>query len=178
VTETPNFKYFDDPHSNAEFTDHVCQVCGSKEHCLEGEYFDRGDEVVSVCLSCLQQGKVTVNIPDFIKRKIESVQDSKETIKSIDALSKTPPVPWIQYNDWAVCCGEFGRYIGEWSADKLMQQSQDGDGMMYLMSILDEFSAEKVQNPELFWQTVGRNTSIFMFECLSCNKRIAVAQSY
>jgi uncharacterized protein CbrC (UPF0167 family) len=178
MAEAPFYKYFENPLQNAAFTDQKCQICGSHEYCLEGVYFDRGDEVESVCLSCLQAGKVTVNVPDHVKQKISSVHDEKSANESIETLRRTPPVPWIQYNDWVVCCGDFGRYIGEWNRDKFNQESPDGDGMKYLMSLLDEFSLSRVQNPELLWNSIGATTAVFVFECLSCGKRTAVVQSY
>jgi uncharacterized protein CbrC (UPF0167 family) len=178
LPKIPAFKYFHNPLHNAAFTDKECQFCGSHEYCLEGVYFDRGDEVESVCLSCLQAGDVTVNLPDYVIQKIASVQDENSANESTETLRRTPPVPWIQYNDWVVCCGDFGRYIGEWDRDKLIQESPDGDGMKYLISLLDEFSLIRVQNSERLWKSIGVDTAVFVFECLTCGKRKAVVQSY
>ncbi|WP_280521317.1 CbrC family protein [Paenibacillus mangrovi] len=66
------FKYFVNPEANAEFTEEVCQFCGATKNCLEGEYFDRGDEVTSVCFDCLIDGKIVVNIPEYLQKKLYS----------------------------------------------------------------------------------------------------------
>lgn len=185
----PEFKYFCNPIKNAEITDVKCQSCGADENCLEGEYFDCGDNVVSVCLDCLSKGKVTVNIPNFIKKRlmghlketgyVQNENQAEERAESlIDELSKNPPVPWIQYNDWPVCCGEFGRYLGEWGKEEIIKHAPDGNGKQYIISILDDFSRSKIDNVDYFWDDIDRNTVVYVFECIHCSKYIAICQSY
>jgi uncharacterized protein CbrC (UPF0167 family) len=172
---TYNFKYFDDPLKNAEFIDEEeCQSCGASNHCLEGEYFDLDEEVISVCLDCLQQGIIKVNIPNYIKERV--VDLGKE--EKVAELEKTPPVPWIQYNDWPVCCNDFTKYIGEWDRSVFEKHSNDGDGLNYLLNILEQSSKEKIKNVKVFWEDIGHYTAIFVFECLHCSKKIAIPQSY
>ncbi|RFA31858.1 hypothetical protein CAI16_19655 [Virgibacillus dokdonensis] len=168
------FKYFENPLENAEFTGEACQSCGKNEKCLEGEYFDLDDEVDSVCLNCLRLGKVKVNIPNYIKDRITG-QGKEEKVAE---LEKTPPVPWIQYNDWPVCCGDYTKYIGEWEREDFEKNSKDGDGLNYLLSILDQSTKDKIENENIFWEDIGHYTAIFVFECLNCSDRIAVPQSY
>lgn len=169
------FKYFDDPLKNAEFIDEEeCQSCGASSHCLEGEYFDLDEEVISVCLDCLQQGVIKVNIPKYIKDRIADI--GKE--EKVAELEKTPPVPWIQYNDWPVCCNDFTKYLGEWDRSDFEKHSNDGDGLNYLLNILDQSSKEKIESVQVFWEDIGHHTAIFVFECLRCSKKIAIPQSY
>ncbi|MCK4261153.1 MAG: CbrC family protein [Halanaerobiales bacterium] len=183
------YKYFDNVLKNAEFTEEKCQVCSTEKKCLEGEYFDQGSEVTSVCLECLNKGMITVDIPQFIKDRIylhiegNLVSKSKEEIEKlstqlIETLSKTPPVPWIQYNDWPVCCCNFAKYLGEWNREDINNNSTDGDGKKYLMSILDDFTKSKVDDIDILWDDIGQYTAVFVFECIECSKRIAVCQSY
>lgn len=140
------YKYLGNVLKNAEYTEEKCQICSSENNCLEGEYFDLGSDVTSVCLECLNKGIVTVDIPEFISDRIYSHLEDKLVLKSkeviekmtnqlIETLGKTPPVPWIQYNDWPVCCCDFTKYLGEWSRADINNNSIDGDGKKYLMSI-------------------------------------------
>lgn len=57
-----NYKYFRDVLKNGYFTETPCQFCGSSEHCLEGSFFDRDDNLVSICLNCFDKRKVSVDI--------------------------------------------------------------------------------------------------------------------
>ena len=34
--------------------------------------------------------------------------------EEIEILKYTPPIPWVQFNDWKVCCDDYMQYIGEW----------------------------------------------------------------
>lgn len=172
---TYKFKYFEDPFKDAEFIDEEeCQSCGSRKHCLEGEYFDFEEEVISVCLDCLMEGKLRVNIPDYIKDRVTG----KEKEEKVSELEKTPPIPWIQYNDWPVCCNDFAKYLGEWNREDFNNQSEDGNGLSYLLSILDQSMKGVIVDSQIFWEDIGNYTAIFVFECLCCSKRIAIPQSY
>jgi uncharacterized protein CbrC (UPF0167 family) len=184
-----NFKYFSNPLKNAEFTDEKCQSCGSDEYCLEGVYFDKGDEVTSVCLDCLKKGIVTVDIPEFIQERIKShlhetfpSKDEKEIEllyhSLLRELERTPPVPWIQYNDWPVCCGDFMQYIGEWKREDFNNAAEDRNGKNFIISILDDFTKSKIDDVDVFWNDIGEYTAVFVFKCLQCDKLTAIAQSY
>ena len=183
------FKYFMNPEANAEFTEENCQFCGTKEKCLEGEYFDREDEVTSVCLDCLVKGETTVQIPQYLKDRLythlkntfkeKSSEELKELFEStISELEKNPPVPWIQYNDWPVCDGDFMRYVGEWKQEDFNNVSQNGNGKDYILSILDDFTKSRIDDIDVFWNDIGNYTAVFVFMCIHCNKIIGVAQSY
>lgn len=183
------FKYYNNPGKDAIFTEKKCQFCGTDEHCLEGEYFERGDDVVSACLHCLSEGKITVYIPDYIiERVIKNLNEldkenkthiNKERGKNLaKELSKNPPVPWIQYNDWPVCCNDFGRYLGEWDKEEIVRNASDENVKQYFMSIIDDFSRSKIDNYDYLWDDIGKNTIIFVFECIHCSKIIAICQSY
>ena len=66
------YRYFDNVFKNAKFTNEKCQVCSTSKNCLEGEYFDQGSAVTSVCLDCLDKGLINVNIPQYLKERIYS----------------------------------------------------------------------------------------------------------
>lgn len=177
------YRYFDNVFKNAEFTNEKCQVCSTGKNCLEGEYFDRS-AVTSVCLDCLDKGLINVNIPQYLKERIYShiqgnfVNRNEQIEGLIKSLSKTPPVAWIQYNDWPVCCCDFTKYLGEWNRDDFDNNSPDENGKYYLMSMLDGFAKGKVKDIDILWDDIGQYTAVFVFECLECSKRIAICQSY
>jgi Uncharacterised protein family (UPF0167) len=183
------FKYFQDPLKNIEFTDEPCQYCGSEVNCIEGVYLDTQDEVSSVCLKCFTEGKVIIEISDYIIEKLynhllttypkRSKTDISEICNSlISELAKTPPVPWIQYNDWPVLNGDFMRYIGEWSQVELSENSPDGDGKKFLLEIIDDFTRDKIDDFDVFWNDIGEYTAIFVFVCIVSGKKVAIAQNY
>jgi uncharacterized protein CbrC (UPF0167 family) len=183
------FKYFPDYLQWARFADQPCD-CPQQEPCLDGLCF--GDIAVpdSVCLSDLVLGTIRVEVGDHLKRDLtESIRSSfpewsdtqiaEHAIQVIDLLSRTPPVPWVQENNWPVCHGDFCRYIGEWSQEQITEASSDGSGLAYLMSILYEVDRMPIGDPEGLWASIATGwTTVFMFECLTCNGRIAVEQNF
>ncbi len=183
-----NFKYFNNPAKYSVHSKKPCQFCGENEGNLEGVYFEKGDNIQSICLKCLKEGKETVYIPSYIQERLEQNLNEnntlsehdirKKVISYIDELSKTPPVPWIQFNDWPVCCADFAEYIGEWDREEIIKNSKDKGGKKFLLEILDEFSKNKIDDFNFFWNDIGINTAIFVFKCISCNKFLAIAQSY
>lgn len=66
-------------------------------------------------LSVWQQSKTSVYIPDEIQSKIV-----RDRIKKVGELSITPPVAWVQSNEWPVCCDDYMKYIGEWEKTVLL----------------------------------------------------------
>lgn len=183
---SPKFKYFDNVLENAEFTDIPCEICGSQKNCLEGLYFEC-DDINSACIDCLSKGKIKVNITEFIKERI--IAHLKENNKNedeierkvkmlVDELERTPPVPWIQYNDWPICCNDFTKYLGEWGKEDIIRNSHDKNEKEHLISILDDFSKSRIDNLDCFWDEIGDDVAIFVFKCIYCSKLIAVWQSY
>lgn len=185
-----HFRYFDASEKNAEFTDTPCESCGSDENCLEGVYFDELDfDRESVCLECLVQGKITVHLSDYLidklKRHIKLMNptlQNKEVLKAVnqqvEELKKTPPIPWIQSNDWVICCGEFAKYIGEWSQKDLNEASKNNDGLAYFLEILEQDYKDRVDDSDLLWDDLGNQSAAYVFECLNCSQRIANWQNY
>ena len=75
-----NYKYFSDVLKNGYFTETPCQFCGSSEHCLEGSFFDRDDNLVSICLNCFDKRKVSVDIPSYIADRVVKKQNENHLI--------------------------------------------------------------------------------------------------
>ena len=83
-----NYKYFENAKKNGYFTEAPCQFCGSDEFCLDGVFFQRSDELNSICLSCFDKRHISVDIPDYVANRIKDKRKEKVT-----ELSFCPPVP-------------------------------------------------------------------------------------
>ena len=181
------YKYFEDPLKYANFIDRPCEKCGSDKNCLDTIYFDySSDDIESVCMDCLDQGKALVKIPSYIYQRISDEvrrylgSDSEEKIKEqinliINELERTPPVQWIQNNDWQMCCGDAMKYLGEWTREDLDTMSESKDGKKYLDSILVKDGNVDVVE---IWDDIGDYVAIFVFKCNHCNRLVATWQCF
>ena len=172
--------------NNAIFTDEKCEICGGEEFCLDGVYFEYNQDISSVCLKCLRAGKMVVDIPQYLIDRITSevskIYEKDEVEKRIgiivDELRRTPPVPWIQNNNWQICCGDFMEYIGEWDKEEIIINSQKENSRDYLMSIMEESFRNRIDDVNYFWEEIGYDVAVFIFKCINCSKYTAVWQSY
>ena len=166
------YDYFKNVEKNAAFTEKKCQFCGEDKNCLEGIYFEQPD-LKSVCLSCFDKRVVGVDIPDYLKKKVHNNSEIK-----IDKLTYTPPVPWVQFNDWQVCCDDYMQYWGEWTQEDFVRESNDGNGIEFFQSLLSEDFKNQVDDINVLWDDLGNDTVAFVFYCPTCNNKRVVCQSY
>ncbi|MCR5738165.1 MAG: CbrC family protein [Eubacterium sp.] len=166
------YKYFENVKRNAYFCEIPCQFCGGKSDCLDGVFFEK-DEVESICLSCFEQKKARVYIPDYIQNKIKN----KRTDKT-EELFLTPPVPWIQYNEWPVCCDDYMKYLGEWDKEAFEKYFSDNDNIESMKNILSNDMMERIENFEVLLDDLGNGTAAFVFKCNHCDKVNVVFQDY
>lgn len=166
------YKYFTNVKKNAIFTEKECQFCRSIKYCLEGIYFEQGN-IDSVCLKCLDEKKACVDIPSYVQKRIKNNVDQK-----VEELSYTPPVPWIQYNDWPVCCDDFMKYVGEWQQSDFINFFEGKNILELFKNVLDNDTLSKVEDINVLWEDLGYNTAAYVFSCLTCRKIIVVCQSY
>lgn len=167
-----SFKYFFNVEENAVFSNKPCQFCFSGKDCLDGVYFDDPD-VETICLKCLKQKKASVPIPQYVRRQIKQDEPLKTTV-----LMQTPPVPWVQYNDWPACCDDYMQYVGEWTKDTFLKEANDGDGIRLLRTLLRSDQLAQTEDFDALWDSIGDDTIVFVFRCLICGKLTAVCQSY
>lgn len=168
-----NYKYFENVKKNGYFTDVPCQFCGSKEYCLDGVFFEREDDFESICIDCFDKRKINVNILEYIKNRVMENREQK-----VDELQYCPPVPWIQNNDWPVCCDDYMVFIGEWEQDDFRKYSSDGDGKLLLKEMLLDELKDKVESYDVLWEDIGYETAAFVFKCPKCGKKVVVCQDY
>lgn len=165
------YEYFKNVEKDAIFTEEKCQFCGSKNNCLEGVYFERPN-LKSVCLSCFQKKVIAVDIPQYLRIRVH------DNMEKINKLGYTPPVPWVQYNDWQVCCDDFMQYQGEWTQEDFIRESNDGNGIEYFKSLLDEDFIKQINDIDILFNDLGDDTVAFVFSCRVCDKKKVVCQSY
>ncbi len=168
-----NYRYFENAEENAYFTDTPCSFCKSEQFCLDGVFFKNFDGIESICLDCFDEKKISVKIPDYIKAKISSDIDNKA-----DILQFNPPVPWIQDNDWPVCCDDFMIYIGEWEQDDFNKHSDHNNGIELLKKLIDPEISSRVDSFEVLWDQLGDWAAAFTFRCPHCGKKIVIIQDY
>lgn len=180
------FRYFRDPYTHAVFTDEPCEICGSSIHCLEGTYFHQND-IESLCLACLRSGKANIlteleepeikqNIIDMLREAGKSI-DLIETI--IDEFKKTPPVPWVQSDEWVWCCGDFATYVGEWKENEFKHHFSKDTYKQELLQLFDEYHRERIEIVDAFLDAVENDwVVVFVFQCETCKNHHAVWQAY
>ena len=166
------YKYFNNVKRDAAFSENPCQFCGSTQDCLEGVFFGRLD-IESVCLECFAEKRAYVEIPAYVQRRVK-VNSSRK----INDLMFTPPIPWVQHNDWPVCCDDFMQYIGEWEQEEFDGFSNDKKGIVLLEELLAEVTRSRVDDITVLWDDLGYDTVAYVFKCPQCGKMLVVCQSY
>lgn len=164
------YKYFLNVKEQAAFTEKKCQFCGNDDDCLEGIYFDQ-DNIDSVCLKCFAEKKACVAVPDYIQKRIKYNSHNK-----IEELKYTPPIPWVQFNDWQVCCDDYMKYMGEWEQEEFIKES--ANEIEFFKGLLDDDTLKKVDDINVLWEDLGYDTVAYVFKCSICGKRTVVCQSY
>ncbi len=166
------YKYFDNVKKNAVFTNQHCQFCGACNDCLEGVYFEKNG-IESVCLECLSKLKASVFIPNEIQLKVKNDRDKK-----VSELSFTPPVAWIQNNEWPVCCDDFMEFIGEWDKEEIIRQSENENYVIYFEKMLEKETLNRIEDLETLIDDLGYDSVAYVFRCVCCKKLLAVCQDY
>lgn len=166
------YKYFENVENNAAFIDIPCQFCGSVGDCLDAVYFENGN-LDSICIECFEKGKAHVIIPKYVAEQVKV-----NVHKKVWELSCTPPVPWIQYNEWPACCDDFMTFIGEWDRNKFNENSGDGNGKRYLQILMIKNGLDRISNIEGLWNDIGHNSAAYVFKCQQCGKISVVCQDF
>lgn len=181
------FEYFPEYHKWARFEED-CE-CEDGSPCLDGVFFGDPDIEEPVCLSDLVSGKVRVDIPDYVvdelrdsitetRPDLTNTQITEKVQAATDTLARTPPVPWIQNNEWPSHCGDFCRYLGEWNQERLNNVAEEGNGRAFLWSILIPAHRARRNLDELWEEIENEWAAIYVFECRTCGKLVALEQSY
>ena len=171
------FKYFKDFKRNAIFVDTPCDK-GHESPFLDGEYFDGNYEDQGICVECLIKGRKVVHIQKLLRDNLyKCVADNADRV--IWELERTPPVPWIQYNNWPLCCSDAMQYRGEYSTSNTFDDDELYGMPDVLWNIIDEIGKLQANNYKSLIQSLNEGMSAcFIFKCLKCGRFEAVCQSY
>jgi hypothetical protein len=133
-----------------------------------------------ICADCLAQGRGQVNVPDWVKRDLAhavasvhpawSLRERESLVAGrLEALAHTPPVPWLQNNEWPVCGDDFAVYKGELTRDKLLAEHRSVEhAKEALHDVIEEVRPEWTLDEEALgtaWEQLGNFVAIFEFQC-------------
>ena len=102
----------------------------------------------------------------------------RDRIKKVGELSITPPVAWVQSNEWPVCCDDYMKYIGEWEKTDFINQSSHEEYIDYFKELLDKKMIERIDDIETLIEDLGYDSVAYAFRCICCNKVTIVCQNY
>lgn len=176
------FRYFPNFPEEARFSMEPCYFCGQVP-ALDGiwlEFAEDFDDPPSVCVSDLMVGKAQVAVPGWASAALAhavSVQHSDWSPEQQDAyiqartdeLAHTPPVPWIQENEWPICRDDYSVYIGQLTQEKLVQRygSTDDAKTSLLKRVQQLRPAWNLASSERdeWWDSLGGFLHIYVFRC-------------
>src|SRR5258708_18957204 len=132
---TTTFKYFPDFAKEAAFDAKGCAFC-SRVPALDGAWFqfdDDYDDPPPVCIDDLLADKARVDIPRRLQQRLaravharhadwEEQRVAAYVATHTAALAHTPPVPWIQENEWPICAEDYAIYVGQLTRNKLTER--------------------------------------------------------
>lgn len=177
----PTFRYFPGYPEGAPFAEGPCYFCGSHP-AIDGMWlgFDKDfDDPPPVCIQDLIADKARVDIADWIwqllARNVE-IQHPDWTAQTRQAyveartyeLAHTPPVPWIQNNEWPVCADDYASFTGELTREKLEAHTGGAEGgKALLLAIMRQERPDWPIDVQLnnYWEYLGDFMRIYQFRC-------------
>jgi uncharacterized protein CbrC (UPF0167 family) len=188
------FEYFPNFPEGARLGAEACEYCGHSPaipavrlNPAPGE-----DNRKAVCADCLRAGRASAKIPTWVERELAhavgaahpawSGQQRADFVASrVDKLAHTPPVPWLQNNEWPVCNNDFATYIGELTRDQLLQEHTGVEqAKAALRAIIEEVRPEWELDEEALdtaWDQLGNFVAVFAFHCPDNPKALYVLQT-
>lgn len=176
------FEYFPNFPEGAQLRPEACGYCGrSPAIPAERLMFNPGNAGPKVvCADCLQEGKARVRIPQWIERELwqaigqvhpdwNPTQRAELVAIRLSKLAHTPPIPWLQSNEWPICGDDFARYGGELTREHLLHEHDNAAlAKEALRAIIEEVRPEwelTTEDMETAWEQLGNFVAIFLFRC-------------
>ncbi len=188
------FEYFPTFPEGAQLRAEACEYCG-RTPAIPAVRLKRapGEEnAQAACADCLRAGRASARIPQWVQRELAQAVDVAHpdwsqnqradlVASRIDKLAHTPPVPWLQNNEWPICGDDFARYIGELTRERLLQEHGGLErAKVALCAIIEEVRPEWVLSVEdiaTAWEQLGNFVAIFLFHCPDNPKTLYVLQT-
>lgn len=176
------FRYF------PSFPDGACLAAGSCYFCgrtpaLDGVWLDFDedfDDPPPVCVEDLVADRARVAVPAWVQEALargvrerhpewDAERRSRYTAERTDELAHTPPVPWIQENEWPVCADDYATYLGQLTREGLEQRyGGSAGGKVALRQIMQEERPNwKLDDAALedWWPRLGGFLHVYAFDC-------------
>jgi uncharacterized protein CbrC (UPF0167 family) len=131
-------------------------------------------------------GKTHADVPSWIARDLLASVEAQHPDWSIEKsssyvaariaeLSRTPPIAWIQDNEWPVCGDDFAAYVGELTREGLERQYGGIEpGKAALRRIIEQERPAWTKDEETLdwqWSELGNFLAVFVFRCLNDTQR-------
>jgi uncharacterized protein CbrC (UPF0167 family) len=187
-----SFRYFPSFPSGAPLESVACSVCGNTPSISRARLAPTNGEKRPVCADCLAKGAARTDVPIWVEQELKlsvarshpgwSEQKQGHHISArIRDLSHTPPVPWLQNNEWPTCGDDFAIYIGEITRERL-EREHGGEigGRETLRTILQQALPDWEQDEaavEAEWRDLGNYLAIFEFLCQDEGRTIYIVQT-
>jgi hypothetical protein len=180
---TTTFKYFPDFATEVTFDTRGCAFCG-RVPALDGVWLDFGDyydDPPPVCIDDLLADKAHVDIPRRLQQQLALAVRTRHTdwdeervaayvATRTAELAHTPPVPWIQENEWPICAEDYATYVGQLTRNTLIERYGSAHaakaGLQTLMRTLrPNWDVDKAQHLQAWWDALGDFLRLYSFRC-------------
>lgn len=183
------FRYFPAFPSGAALKETACTWCGGTPSIPPVYLAPVGKATTPLCADCLAQGRGGVAIPSWVKRDLAHAvatahpswspgEQESFVAARLEALAHTPPVAWLQNNEWPVCGDDFAVFLGELTRERLEQRwGGEAAGKRALRNILLQTIPEWSQDEadvDAEWMALANVLAIFEFQCDAGETRYVV----
>lgn len=181
------FRYFPDYPVGAPLEAPACALCGASP-AIPGQWLAKDDDGTrrDACAECVAIGNTHADVPSWIERDLLASVEAQHPDWSIEKrssyvaariaeLSRTPPIAWIQDNEWPVCGDDFAAYVGELTREGLERQYGGiVPGKAALRRIIEQERPAWTKDEETLdwqWSELGNFLAVFVFRCLNDTQR-------
>ncbi len=180
---TTTFKYFPDFAKEAAFDAKGCAFC-SRVPALDGawlQFDDDYDDPPPVCIDDLLADKARVDIPRRLQQRLalavharhadwEEQRVATYVATHTAELAHTPPVPWIQENEWPICAEDYAIYVGQLTRNKLTERygssrAAKASLRTIMRTLRPKWEVDKAKHLEAWWDALGDFLCIYSFRC-------------
>lgn len=189
-----SFDYFPTFPGGAQLREEACSFCARSPAipAVRLKLQASEEKPKAVCADCLRIGRARTEVPTWVERELtnavraahpewDSDEVARHVASRVDALSHTPPVPWLQNNEWPACKDDFAVYRGELTRDTLLgEYGSVARAKEALDSVIKEVRPEWTLDEEALgtaWEQLGNFVAIFVFQCPSDQRPIYVLQT-
>lgn len=183
-----DFRYFPRFPESARLDAGNCAYCGASPTIPGGRLAPR----VAACAECVRSGRAQQPVPRWIQQALAHAVAASHSdwsqerqaawgAQRVAELAATPPIAWLQNNEWPVCQDDFAVFAGELSQARLLETHRSPErSRAALRDIVQaarpdwELDAEDVA---ALWEQLGNFVAIYVFRCPAKQEDIYVLQT-